>query len=50
MTGRIVHFEIPFDDGDRARKFYGEAFGDRHSGLTAARPSRVAAGVLRCVA
>ncbi len=27
MTGRIVHFEIPFDDGDRARKFYGEAFG-----------------------
>jgi len=27
MTGRIVHFEIPFDDGDRARGFYREAFG-----------------------
>jgi predicted enzyme related to lactoylglutathione lyase len=27
MTGRIVHFEIPFDDGDRARSFYRDAFG-----------------------
>ncbi|MCW2855352.1 MAG: putative glyoxalase family protein [Marmoricola sp.] len=27
MTGRVVHFEIPFDDGDRARRFYAEAFG-----------------------
>jgi uncharacterized protein len=27
MTGRVVHFEIPFDDGDRARGFYKEAFG-----------------------
>jgi uncharacterized protein len=27
MSGRLVHFEIPFDDGDRARAFYGEAFG-----------------------
>ncbi|HET8603202.1 MAG TPA: VOC family protein [Marmoricola sp.] len=27
MTGRVVHFEIPFDDGDRARRFYREAFG-----------------------
>lgn len=27
MTGRVVHFEIPFDDGDRARAFYREAFG-----------------------
>jgi hypothetical protein len=27
MSGRVVHFEIPFDDGDRARTFYGEAFG-----------------------
>jgi predicted enzyme related to lactoylglutathione lyase len=27
MSGRVVHFEIPFDDGDRARKFYREAFG-----------------------
>ena len=27
MTGRVVHFEIPFDDGGRARSFYGDAFG-----------------------
>ncbi|MFE3445152.1 VOC family protein [Nocardia sp. NPDC059180] len=27
MTGRVVHFEIPYDDGDRARDFYREAFG-----------------------
>jgi predicted enzyme related to lactoylglutathione lyase len=27
MTGRVVHFEIPYDDGDRARRFYGETFG-----------------------
>jgi len=27
MSGKVVHFEIPFDDGDRARTFYGETFG-----------------------
>jgi predicted enzyme related to lactoylglutathione lyase len=27
MAGRVVHFEIPYDDGDRARAFYGKAFG-----------------------
>jgi len=27
MTGRVVHFEIPYDDRDRARKFYADAFG-----------------------
>ena len=27
MTNRVVHFEIPFDDGDRARGFYQRAFG-----------------------
>jgi predicted enzyme related to lactoylglutathione lyase len=27
MSGRVVHFEIPFDDGDRARAFYSQAFG-----------------------
>ena len=27
MGGRVVHFEIPYDDGDRARRFYGETFG-----------------------
>lgn len=27
MSGRVVHFEVPFSDGDRARKFYREVFG-----------------------
>lgn len=27
MTNRIVHFEVPYDDGERARAFYREAFG-----------------------
>lgn len=27
MSGRVVHFEIPYDDGDRATAFYGQAFG-----------------------
>ncbi len=27
MSGRVVHFEIPFEDGDRAKRFYREAFG-----------------------
>lgn len=27
MGGRVVHFEVPFDDGDRARAFYKAAFG-----------------------
>lgn len=27
MSGRVVHFEIPFGEGDRARAFYREAFG-----------------------
>ena len=27
MPGRVVHFEIPHDDGDRARAFYADAFG-----------------------
>lgn len=26
MSGRVVHFEVPFDDGDRARSFYREVF------------------------
>ena len=25
MSGRVVHFEIPYDDGERARRFYKEA-------------------------
>ena len=27
MSGKVVHFEVPFDDGDRARSFYEEIFG-----------------------
>lgn len=27
MTGRVVHFEIPYDDAERARAFYRDAFG-----------------------
>jgi predicted enzyme related to lactoylglutathione lyase len=27
MSGRVVHFEVPFDDGDRARSFYKDVFG-----------------------
>jgi predicted enzyme related to lactoylglutathione lyase len=26
MSGRVVHFEIPYDDEDRARRFYAGAF------------------------
>ncbi|MFH5822623.1 VOC family protein [Georgenia sp. AZ-5] len=27
MSGRVVHFEVPFDDAERAQRFYREAFG-----------------------
>jgi len=27
MSGRVVHFELPADDMERARSFYAEAFG-----------------------
>ena len=27
MSGRVVHFEVPFDDGNRARSFYKDVFG-----------------------
>ncbi|MGB8382498.1 MAG: VOC family protein [Dermatophilaceae bacterium] len=27
MAGRVVHFEVPFDDEQRARGFYSEVFG-----------------------
>ncbi len=27
MSGRVVHFEIPYDDRGRAEKFYADAFG-----------------------
>jgi uncharacterized protein len=27
MSAQVVHFEVPFDDGDRARDFYRDVFG-----------------------
>ena len=27
MTSRVIHFEIPVDDPDRAARFYGDVFG-----------------------
>ena len=30
--GKVVHFEIPVDDPDRARRFYADAFGWRFQG------------------
>lgn len=27
MAARVVHFEVPFDDADRARGFYRDVFG-----------------------
>ena len=27
MTGRVVHFEVPYDDADRAHGFYRDVFG-----------------------
>lgn len=27
MSGRVVHFEIPYHDGERARGFYERVFG-----------------------
>ena len=27
MSARVVHFEVPFDDADRARNFYRTVFG-----------------------
>lgn len=33
MSGRVVHFEVPFDDEGRARDFYGDVFGWQTTGL-----------------
>ena len=27
MDGSVVHFEVPFSDGERAKNFYRQAFG-----------------------
>ena len=29
MSGRVVHFEVPYDDAERAQSFYQEIFGWR---------------------
>jgi predicted enzyme related to lactoylglutathione lyase len=33
MSGKVVHFEIPADDGERAATFYTEAFGWKMTGV-----------------
>jgi uncharacterized protein len=33
MAGQVVHFELPADDVERARKFYSDAFGWRMNPL-----------------
>ena len=27
MSGRVVHFEVPYDDAERARGLYADVFG-----------------------
>ena len=27
MSSRVVHFEVPYDDAERARRFYADVFG-----------------------
>ncbi len=27
MSAKVVHFELPYDDAERARRFYSQAFG-----------------------
>ena len=44
MNGRVVHFEIPFDDQERAHKFYEEAFGWRFDDYPELRYSVVQTG------
>ena len=46
MSGRVVHFEVPFDDGDRARSFYKEAFGWQVMFVIGAVPGLLIAGLL----
>jgi len=33
MSGRVVHFELPFDDGERASEFYQNTFGSQIQAL-----------------
>ncbi len=33
MTGRVVHFEVPFDDAERATGFYRDVFGWQVQGM-----------------
>ena len=44
MTGRVVHFEVPFSDGERARNFYRQAFGWRLNEMPEMKYTGVATG------
>src|SRR3954471_10607352 len=35
MNGRVVHFELPVDDSERAKTFYADAFGGHLTDLPA---------------
>ena len=44
MTGRVVHFEVPFSDGERARNFYQQAFGWQLNEIPEMRYTTVSTG------
>ena len=44
MSGRVVHFEIPFDDKERAHSFYSDIFGWKISELPEMHYSIVTTG------
>ncbi len=44
MTGRVVHFEVPYDDGDRARAFYADVFGWRINDMPEMKYTSVSTG------
>ena len=44
MSGRVVHFEVPFSDGKRARNFYQQAFGWKLDEIPEMKYTTVATG------
>jgi uncharacterized protein len=44
MSGRVVHFEVPFSDGERARNFYQQAFGWKLDEIPEMKYTTVATG------
>ena len=44
MSGRVVHFEVPFSDGKRARNFYQQAFGWKLNEMPEMKYTGVATG------